>query len=281
MTSDGGSTWSNADNDPFGTDEHIQSVVGFIVNPQTGGKVIVQNGSAAEIAWATFNWSDPTALTWTTVATTGNGKALGWRYFKELLIATASGVYLSIDGGESIDSTLSTNTNITGFAFTPDDPALEPYAYMFGASNTLLRKLKGSSNVDTLVGPSGGGAFTALAVAADGTLWAGNGTKLYRSSDGGTTAAGWTQVKDFGSGKSVIGIGLIKNDPEFMQVFVDDSTPGDGAAWVSVDGVTFEQITNLTNDGYNAAYFSPTDPNFAIVVGDDNTTEPIIQKLAP
>ena len=279
-TSDGGSTWSAADNDPFGSDEHIASVRAFVINPQTGGRVVVQNLSATEIAWADFNWSDPTALTWTTVSTTGNGKFLGWRYFKELLIATASGVFLSVDGGESIDSTLSSNTNVTGFAFTPDDPDLEPYAYMFGASNTLLRKLKGSSVVDTLVGPSGGGAFTALAVANDGTLWAGNGTSLYRSSDGGTTAAGWTSVKNFGSGMAVIGIGLVKNDPEFMQVFVDDSTPGDGSAWISADGVTFEQITNLTNDGYNKAYFSPTDPNLAIVVGDDDTTEAIIHKLS-
>jgi hypothetical protein len=94
VTSNGGSSWSNADADPFGTDEHIQAVRAFVINPNTGGRVVAQNGSAAEIAWADFNWSDPTALTWTTVATTGNGKALGWRYYKELLIATASGVYL-------------------------------------------------------------------------------------------------------------------------------------------------------------------------------------------
>jgi hypothetical protein len=91
VTSNGGSSWSNADADPFGTDEHIQAVRAFVINPNTGGRVVAQNGSAAEIAWADFNWSDPTALTWTTVATTGNGKALGWRYYKELLIATASG----------------------------------------------------------------------------------------------------------------------------------------------------------------------------------------------
>lgn len=281
VTSNGGSSWSNADADPFGTDKHIQSVRAFIINPNTGGRVVVQNGSAAEIAWADFNWSDPTALTWTTVATTGNGKALGWRYYKELLIATASGVYLSKDGGESIDSTLSSNTNITGFAFTPDDPNLEPYVYMFGASNTLLRKLKGSSNVETLVGPSGGGAFTALAVAADGTLWAGNGTTLYRSSDGGTTAAGWTSVKAFGSGKPVKGIGLAKNDPEFLTVVCDDSTPGDGSVWVSADAVTFELIPNLVNDGWNAAYFSQVDPNLVYIVGDDDTTRPVMAKLAP
>jgi hypothetical protein len=281
VTADGGSTWSNADADPFGTDEHIQAVRAFVINPQTGGRVVVQNGSAAEIAWADFNWSDPTATTWAVVATTGNGKALGWRYFKELLIATASGVFLSVDAGESIGSTLSSNTNITGFAFTPDDPNLEPYAYMFGASNTLLRKLKGSSVVDTLVGPSGGGAFTALSVANDGTLWAGNGTTLFRSSDGGTTAAGWTAVKAFGTGKPVVGIGLAMNDPEFMQVIVDDSTPGDGGAWMSADGVTFEQITNLANDGINAVYFSPTDVNLAYLAGDDDTVRPIMQKLAP
>ena len=281
VTSDGGSTWAAATNDPFGADEHIASVRAFIINPAVGGRVVVQNASGAEVAYADFTWSDPTALTWTTVATTGNGTQLNWRYFKELLIATASGVYLSKDAGESIDSTLSANTNITRMANTPDDPNLDPYTYLFGASNTLLRKLKGSSVVDTLVGPTGGAAFTALAVAVDGTIWAGNGTSLYRSSDGGTTAAGWTQVKDFGAGKAVIGIGLVKNDPEFMQIFVDDSAPGDGEVWISADSVTFEPVTAPANDGYNAAYFSSTDPNLAYVVGDDDTTEPIMHKLAP
>jgi hypothetical protein len=281
VTSNGGSSWSNADADPFGSDENIIAVRAFVINPQTGGRVVVQNGSAAEIAWADFNWADPTAVTWTTVATTGNGKALGWKYFKELLIATASGVFLSKDAGESIDSTLTSNANITGFAFTPDDPGLEPYVYMYGASNTLLRKLKGSSNVETLVGPSGGGAFTALAVANDGTLWAGNGTTLYRSSDGGATAAGWTSVKAFGTGKPVVGIGLAKNDPEFMTVVTDDSTPGDGTVWISADAVTFEAMTNLANDGYNKAHFSEADPNLVYIVGDDDTTRPIMQKLAP
>lgn len=280
VTSNGGSSWSNADADPFGTDENIISVRAFVINPQTGGRVVVQNGSAAEIAWADFNWSDPTATTWVTVATTGNGKALGWKYFKELLIATASGVFLSKDAGESIDSTLSSNTNVTGFAFAPDDPGLEPYAYMFGASNTLLRKLKGSASVETLVGPASGGAFTALAVANDGTIWAGNGTTLFRSSDGGTTAAGWTSVKNFGSGFRVVGIGLAKNDPEFLTVVVDDTAPGDGSVWVSADSVTFEQITVLANDGYNKVHFSETDVNLAYIVGDDDTTRPLMAKLS-
>jgi photosystem II stability/assembly factor-like uncharacterized protein len=279
VTSDGGSTWSAADADPFGADEDIVSVRAFVINPQTGGRVVVQNGDAAEVAWADFNWSDPTALTWTTVATTGNGKKFGWRYFKELLIATASGVFVSQDAGESIASTLSSNANITGFTFTPDDPDIEPYAYAFGASNTLLRKLKGSNSVDTLVGPAGGGAFTSLAVCNDGTLWAGNGTSIYRSSDGGTTAAGWTAVKDFGSGMAVVGIGPVKNDPEFLQVVVDDSAPGDGTVWITADGVTFEEITTPANDGLNAVHFSQSD-QLAIVVGDDDATEPLIFKLA-
>ena len=281
ITSDGGSTWSNADADPFGTDEHIAAVVYKVINPDQGIRWVVQNLSAAEIAYADVGWSDPTATTWTTVATTGNGKALGWKHFKELLIATASGVYISRDAGESIGATLSANTNITGFAFTPDHPALEQYAYMFGASNTLLRKKFGSDTVETLAGPSGGGAFHSLAVAIDGTIWAGNGTSLFRSSDGGTTAAGWTEVKDFGTDMAVVGIGLVKNDPQVLRVVVDDSGPDDGSVWISADGQTFEQITGLTNDGYNAAYFSPHNADFTVIVGDDNTTEPIIHKLAP
>lgn len=281
ITSNGGSTWSNSDADPFGNDEDIVSVVYKVINPDQGFRWVVQNGDAAELAYADVGWSDPTATTWTTVATTGNGRALGWKLFNELLIATASGVFISRDAGATIGATLSANTNITGFAFTPDHPALEQYAYMFGASNTLLRKKAGSDTVETLAGPSGGGAFGALAVAIDGTIWAGNGTKLFRSSDGGTTAAGWTQVKDFGADHAVKAIGLVQNDPQFLRVVVDDATPGDGEVWISADSVTFEQIPNLTNDGYNSSYFSPHNPDFTVICGDDNTTEPILHKLAP
>lgn len=280
VTRNGGATWANSSTDPFGNDEGISAVRAKVINPQLGGRVVVLNNADEEMAWADFTWAAPGTVTWTVVPIAGDGRAIGWRYFKELLIATDAGVDISEDAGESV-AVLSANTNITGFAFTPDDPNIEPYTYLFGASNTLLRKLKGSNTVETLVGPAGGGAFTAMAVANDGTLWAGNGTTLYRSSDGGTTAAGWTSVKAFGAGHPVVGIGLAKNDPEFLTVVVDDSTPGDGAVWISADSVTFEQITNLTNDGYNKAYFSPSDPNLVYVVGDDDTTRPIMAKLAP
>lgn len=281
VTSNGGGSWEASDADAFGSGEDMTAVVYKVVNPDTGIRIIVQNGSAAEIAYADVNWSDPTATTWTTVSTTGNGQSLGWRYYKELLISTASGVFISKDAGESIDSQLSSNTNVNGFSYAPAHPALEPYVYMWGDSNTILRKKLGSDTVDTMSGPSGGGAFTALSVAIDGTIWAGNGQKIFRSSDGASTAAGWTEVKDFGSNKTVVGIGPVKNDPQVLQVVVDNTTPGTAEAWVSADADTFEQITALTNDGYNAAYFSPHDPGFVVIVGDDDTTEPIIQKLSP
>lgn len=281
VTTNSGSTWANASADPFAADQHIFDVVYKVTNPETGGRVVVINGSGTQIAYADFTWAAPGTLTWTTVSTTGNGKALGWKNFKELLIVTASGVFISENAGVSIARQLSTNTNLTKLAYAPNHPALEPYVYFFGASNTILRKKLGSDTIDTLVGPSGGGAFTALAVALDGTIWAGNGTKLYRSSDGAASAAGWSEVKDFGASKAVVGIGLAKGDSEVLQVVVDNSAPNDGEVWLSADAQTFEPVTNLAQDGYNATYFSPHDVNFVVIAGDDDATRPIVQKLAP
>lgn len=276
-TADAFSTVSDADADPFGTDEHIQAVVYKLTDAETGGRVIVGNASAAEIAYADFTYSDPSALSWTTVATTGNVTALGWRDYNELIIVTASGAYISRDAGASVAVTLVTNANLTGIAFSPQDPNLEPYAYLYGASNTILRKLKGVDSVDTLVGPSGGGAFTSLAVAKDGTIYAGNGQALYRSTDGATTAAGWTQVYDAGSGKTIAEVRCVGGDSRALIIVVAGTA---GTVFTSIDGGnTMQAVTIGTNSGLNAAWFSPTNPNFGVIVGDDDTTEPLAFKL--
>jgi hypothetical protein len=281
-TSNAGGAWANMSADPFGNDVDIVALAYRVIKPEEGVRIVALSGSTS-LAYADVKWGDPGTASWTTVTVTGNGTALAWGVHDELLIATSSGLYISEDAGETVNGTaLSSNTNITGIKYV-NWPQLDNAKYfIFGASNTLLLKKVGSNTITTLTGPSGGGAFGAVEQCLDGTVWAGNGTKLFRSNDEGVTAAGWTEAKDFGTNFAAVGIAAVKGDPYMIKVAVDNTaSPNDGAFHISIDGFDFEKITVLANDGYNAMYQSPHDSNFCIAVGKDDTTEPSIHKLAP
>jgi hypothetical protein len=153
-----------------------------------------------------------------------------------------------------------------------------------GASNTILQELGQSGTFDTKVGPTGGGTFYSVFVANDGRLYAGNGQSIYLSDNSALNAGGWTALKDFGSNKTVIKIncaGGTKSqggDSQLLRCVVDDTAGSTGEVWESADGgATWIQVDSLTNTGYNEAAFSPTDDNWALVVGDGG----VIQKLQP
>lgn len=280
VTSDGGNIWQTMSSAPFAAAQDIVDVAYRAINPKEGVRVVVANGTSAEIAYADITWGDPTTATWTVVATTGIPTALSWGAFDELLIATSSGLFQSSDRGETIGTQLSANTSITGLKYT-DWPLLDDARYFaFGTGNTLLTKRVGRDDVTTLVGPTGGTTFASVEQAVDGTIYAGNGTSFWRSTDEAMTAASWTNIRDFGANFAVVGIGLAQGDPYLIQLAVDNSTPGTAQAWLAADGVSFEQIPELANDGYNALYQSLIDPNFVIIVGDSDTTEPTIQLLS-
>jgi hypothetical protein len=121
-------------------------------------------------------------------------------------------------------------------------------------------------------GPSGGGAFTALAFADDGTLFAGNGTSLFKSNNEAGSTGGWTSLKDFGSAHVVKSIRCKGGSSQILEVEVDDTTPGAGEVWFSEDGGnTWRQITESANGGYNGVYY-PADLDQAIIVGDAVTS---------
>ncbi len=130
-------------------------------------------------------------------------------------------------------------------------------------------------------GPSGGGAFTSIAIAQDGTIWAGNGTSLYRNSNDASSASGWTAVKDFAANHAVIGIDIIENDSQLIRVVVQDGTGTDGDVWRSEDGGGFiREITDLGNSGYNGFYFSGDNANLMWIVGDADGGTGLIHKLS-
>lgn len=288
-----GSTWAVLSNAPFAADEHITTIAYQIISA-THFRLIVGCGTTdaaakAKIAYADIPFSNPSDVTWTVVISTlgSNGDvvtALCWSagWFSELLIVANGKIYRSTNQGESFGTALTNgSTTINSIATTPQAPSTNEYAYFVGASNLIQRKAKYSTSVQTLVGPSGGGTMTHVAVASDGTLYVGNGTKLYRSIDNGLTAGGWVLVKDFLTDKAIKHIQCVRGASNFIVVVIDDPSPSDGQVYISVDGVGFELVTGLTNGGYNAAYSSITNPNFVVIVGDDDTTNPVIQLLAP
>jgi hypothetical protein len=289
----GGSSWAATSANPFANDEDIDFIAVRFLNP-TQLRVIVGTGTTnagakAKIAWATVNLGGEVTTVWTSVTLSGttNGdiiQALNWITFDRLYIASAGDIYISQDQGESVPATAkyTGSTVINGFAKSPDDSEV----FAFGASNLLLRELN-EGTFEARVGPAGGGAFTAVTVASDGTMYAGNGTKIFKSTDRGASVGNWTQLKDFGSNKPVkaiqcIGEGqIVGGDSQLLRVVVDN-TSGAGEVWQSVDGgATFVQVTALANSGYNAAYFSRIDNNSNnVIVGDANGGTGLIHRLA-
>lgn len=290
-TRNGGSTWAAMSAAPFAADEHIGFIVGYWTDVDTIRLIVgcsTTDGSAlAKIAYGDVSLGAEGTITWTEVVSGSSDGATGevvtalfWDTVTRLYIATDGGdIYISGDFGESWDDDaiyLGAN-QINAFAASPDG---KKRTWAVGATNTILLEVNQSGTFENRVGPSGGADFTAVAEAGDGTLYAGNGTSLYRSTNKAANTGGWTELKDFGTGHAVVGIHLMSRfkDSQHFRVFVDDSTPGAGEVWETLDGgATFRQITELTNTGYNAVAVSRLDDNYALIVGDGGS----IHKLAP
>jgi photosystem II stability/assembly factor-like uncharacterized protein len=262
---------------PFGVNSNLTAVVmGFI--SETEFRVIWTRagdaGTKAQIAYQDFSIAAQTltAASWTavTIAASANaddGEALFWpQDLGRLYIAAEGDIYVNEDNGETDPGAKQyTGSNaFAQFARRNDD------IWVVGASNTIL--VERSSLRDTFAartGPSGGGAFTAITFAADGKLFAGNGTSLMVSTDEAGSTAAWRTLKDFGSARVVKSIFCKNGSSELLRVTVDNTTPGAGEIWETEDGgQTWRQISASGNDGYNAVY-QPADIDQQITVGDD------------
>lgn len=295
-STNGGGTIAATTAEPFATaGEQPSDVVIRPVNI-TQYRVIAFNnvtaaGAKARFAWADVTYGAPDIAAWNTViiAATVNGdviQAANWAHFDRLYIAAAGDIYVSTNQGTSDPGAAiyTGSTAINGFTKSPDNSVV----WAFGASNLILRELQRSGTFEVKVGPSGGGAFGAVAVASDGTLYAGNGTSIWKSTDNAATAGNWVELYDFGSDHAVVAIQVIGGsranggDSQLLRAVVDDSAGGSGQVWFSVDGgATWTKITELANLGYNAAYFSETNDNLGIVVGDASGGTGKIQRFAP
>lgn len=270
----GGGTWTVITDKAFAADEDISEIemvqigngqVRIIVGTDT-----TDAAAPAKIAYLDALYGAIPAGTWTNVslASGANGdviQAMKLLSFSQLYIASAGDIFKSDDRGETDPgAAVYTGTEvINGFEISPDGSEV----WAFGANNTLLREIDDNDTFAARVGPSGGGAFTALTIADNGVLYAGNGTSIYKSVDSGATTGNWTELKDFGANYSITSIQVIRGESELLRVVVTDST-GTGNEWYSVDGgASWAMVTEVTNTGYTDAYWSKIDANKGVITG--------------
>jgi len=280
----GGGVWAEITAKPFAADEDISEIDAFMLG-NTQVRILAATDTTdaaakAKFAYATVTLGNEAAATWTNIliAATATGdviEAMEQLTFARLYLGSAGDIYVGTDQGVS-DPGAAVYTGtvlINGFTISPDQSKV----WAFGASNLLLLETDGNGAFVAKVGPSGGGAFTALSVAEDETIYAGNDTALFKSIDGAATANNWSSLKDFGANNSVVDIQIVKGESQLLRVYTTDSGGG-GSVWESIDGgATFKQKTDITNTGYKAIYPSAINANLAFIAAAAGD----IHKLSP
>lgn len=280
----GGGTFAITSTNPFAAGEDITEIeIAFISDTQF--RVIVTNDqTTAQLTYSDITLGAEGTTSWASAVTIGAAavEALAWLFYDRLYIAVAGDIYVSDDQGETFGSAIYTGTNALN-AFARNYAGDEVWAV--GAANTILRERNKSGTFETMVGPTGGGVFYSVFIANDGRVYAGNGQSLYVSTNGALNAGGWTALKDFGANKTVVKINCAGGaesqggDSQIVRVVVDDTTGGAGEVWESEDGgAKFRQVAELTNTGYNEAWFSPNDDNLALIVGDGGVCHKLSSK---
>ncbi len=287
VTDDGGSTWTLFSSFPFLADEHFdfiqmrlvgQSTVRYIASTGTTG------ATAQQAAFAEAEFGALETVTWTKIAYSNTAvgdftTAMLWARHDRLYLANDA-FQILVDkqqGAEVAAAVVSTQASqINAFAISQDGRTV----YAAGATNLILREVNQNDLFVTRNGPSGGGAFTALAVSDDGSLYAGNGTEIFKSVDGAAQAGNWSSLLNLGAGFTVEKIQLVKGDSQYIRVISTEAT--DGHVHESVDGgATWREITGITDGGYSDAYFSEIDSNLAYITGLASGGLGQVHQLAP
>lgn len=289
-TSDGGGTWAATSADPWAAIETGDYWVWqWISKTQIRLGIALTStdaGAPPAIAYSDIDVTAPQTTVWTEVSLTNGANAdivdfVLWPrmsgFFDRWYTARSAGdIDLSQDQGATWTEIFAGSNQINHMNVDP-----RGNVYAVGASNTILKETAQGGTFAALVGPTGGGAFTSVAIARDGTIWAGNGTSIFRNSNDGGSATGWTSVKDFGANHSVIGINIIGDDSQLIRIVVQDGTGTDGDVWRSEDGGGFvREITDLGNSGYAGFYFSKDNINLGWIVGLTDSATGLIHKLS-
>jgi hypothetical protein len=151
-----------------------------------------------------------------------------------------------------------------------------------GASNTILVELANARGTFVArTGPSGGGAFTAIARAKDGVIYAGNGQSIYLNTNEARAAGGWTSLKDFGSNHVVKNIFCVNGSSQIVYAVVSDGTGTDGDLWISTNGgLTWVEKSDVSNTGYSGAVMSRQDANLLYICGLSSGSDALVHKLS-
>lgn len=285
-TVNGGGTWAITSTNPFATADNILFVAINFISSTQFRVIVVNDQTTTQVKYSDFTLGAEGTSSWSAAATIGAAavEAFAWLFYDRIYAAVAGDIYLSTDQGVSFGSALYTGTAaLYAFARSPIDNSV----FAVGATNTILQERNQSGTFVALVGPSGGGDFSAIFVANDGRIYAGNGTSVYLNTNTAANAGGWDSLKDFGANKKVVSINCAGGfasqggDSQLLRVVVDDTTGGVGAVWESADGgATCVQVQELTNTGYNSSYFSPVDNNLAWISGDSGTLQILQSKAA-
>lgn len=296
-TTNGGGSWTTGTSaDPFGSNEHADFPLVHRKDDDefrlVVARITTDGSNAAEIAYADVTFGAEGTTSWTTVDVGSNNgdiiTAMFWPKWGRMYAATDNNtIHVSTDQGATWTTAHTASNPVRAFA----RDAVTGNVYTAGDSNELLVEKGDSGTFESLTGPTGSNNSSAIAVARDGTIWLGNGTSIFYTTNKLPSATGqWTSSKDFGSNHGVETIDLKAQnhaakqsggDSQLVWVVVNDSSAGEGDVWYTVDGGgLWTEVDNLSNNGYNAGYFSPADPNWAIVVGEIDTTARI-HKLSP
>ena len=288
----GGASWTPFTNDPFSDDEAISD--GFATLTSGGNARVVLSrlttdvAAAAEVAVADIEFGDEAAAVFTNNdigVTTGDVISVMEMLFYDRAYAAigqpaAEGeIWVSANLGDTWSSLFTGVTAINAFAKGFGQDCQDVYAA--GASNLIMVERDRSGVFEALVGPSGGGAFTTIAIANNGLIFAGNGQSLFVSYNNALNAGGWTALKDFGAGFTVKKIMMPYGDSNHIYVVASSTSAGE--FWHSNDhGNTWNRLTVAANLGYNDAYQSIEDDNLYIIVGNKNA-DPlgVIHKASP
>jgi len=275
ITGDGGGTWNAFTNPPFATVAEGAAFAAVRLMNDNILRVIFGNdvtdiASEAKYSYMDVTFGDLISGTWTekVLSSGATGEfvtAMLWASHGRLYLATDA-FQIFIDEQQGEDGTMAPSYSgaavVRTFAASPDGK----YIWAAGDTNFIARESNQRGVFEIKNGPSGGATFTAIAVADDDTLFAGNGQILYRTYDNAQEAGAWDILKDFGTGFTVKKIQLIKGDSQVIRAAVSSATAGE--LWESIDGGnSWRQIPDVSNDGYNDAYFSARKANEAVIVG--------------
>lgn len=281
--------------DPGVADDTFAHPIAAIVSPTQVrfaiGKTLADAGNPASIFYTTLPFRDFSTAAWTQVFTPSavnlTIEASNWDFPARGMVAVAGKVYES-------------TSLMTSFATTPIYDGSDQVnqiitrrnkdVWIVGNNSLISKERAFSGNFSDMIPPAGITNITAIAIADDGIIYIGADTKIFKSLDGATTAAGWEEVRDFGTNWAIHKINLVgrfvslngDGESQMLQVLANNSTAGNGMISISMDGGSIWEDFDTPNQvEATSAFFSLTNDNEAVLAGPVAATTPTLVRVQP